>query len=140
MVVFGPYKRAYATASTGPRPRGRGWWQALGFEGHFDWLQRGRDHVVADGIPRPAFRRSSPGFNGAATTWSRMGAERSRDRRQRPASTGPRPRGRGWFPTPDAFRAMYELQRGRDHVVADGNATVIRDRPDTSTLQRGRDH
>src|SRR3954463_15123007 len=108
-----------AAASTGPRPRGRGWLFSDHISAPTQLLQRGRDHVVADGGKRWDSRGTSTGFNGAATTWSRMG---SRDRRSvdHPrASTGPRPRGRGWVPNVAAIGASVQLQRGRDHVVAD---------------------
>ncbi len=157
--------------STGPRPRGRGWPHLPRTSGVADRPSTG---------PRPRGRgwesscrraRRSSGFNGASTTWSRMGliqillevpptllqrgldhvvedGRHAGDRRAADlrASTGPRPRGRGWG-NPEArnkpnvkrfngasttwsrmvlksdasrFRVVV-LQRGLDHVVEDGH-------------------
>ena len=223
-------------ASTGPRPRGRGrgvlsdtgGWDVAGFNGAattwsrkagpgsttttaISLLQRGRDHVVAEGTvaarelvrrlastgprprgrgrdfrahhdarlfgastgPRPRGRGRArpapppppaPRFNGAATTWSRKGhrayaryreiigfngAATTWSRKDDPvarqvaiisaASTGPRPRGRGRAEPEATAVGARTLQRGRDHVVAEGSW-----RPPTARqrgrLQRGRDH
>src|SRR4051812_46610342 len=84
-------------ASTGPRPRGRGWTKTTRKRRKLKTLQRGRDHVVADGVQLPC--RAGDGFQ---------------------ASTGPRPRGRGWMAMETKAPPHGMLQRGRDHVVADG--------------------
>src|SRR4051794_23927163 len=111
-----------ARASTGPRPRGSGW-------------------PAAGPLRRPRLRS----FNGAAAPWSRMveferelGDQGAASTGPRPrgrgwlgggteaakllqASTGPRPRGRGWAAQVAAHMEERMLQRGRDHVVADGS-------------------
>src|SRR6266704_2537856 len=80
-------------------------------------LQRGLDHVVEDGC---AIRCATPtpysGFNGASTTWSRMDEARAGAKAEIGASTGPRPRGRGW---------LIEYACGRD---GDGASTGPRPR------------
>ena len=115
----GPYEnKEYKdpTASTGPRPRGRGRSRRPPRSATSSALQRGRDHVVAEGCASAVTPNRASSFNGAATTWSRKASVR-----QQPGEQVP------------------ELQRGRDHVVAEGRAR--RERASRrSKLQRGRDH
>mgnify|MGYP000055980987 CR=1 FL=1 len=87
-------------------------------------LQRGRDHVVAEGAAAAAAAPAvAASFNGAATTWSRKEGERIGTDAIDPASTGPRPRGRGrLFLGGLLAPPRLRLQRGRDHVVAEGHA------------------
>ena len=105
-------------ASTGPRPRGRGWMCSI-TAATLIVLQRGRARAGADGNAEQVARTASSRFNGAAPARARMGLtsnltecatwlQRGRaragadgDRTERTAtashaSTGPRPRGRGW--------------------------------------------
>ncbi len=108
-------------------------------------LQRSPDLAVGDGtgstIPRPrpprfngaptsrsgmgALRSSLPlsddCFNGAPTSRSGMGPAVVRHRLAvEPASTEPRPRGRGWYAAGAADGATYLLQRSPDLAVGDG--------------------
>src|SRR4051812_29048321 len=91
-VRLGPHR-----ASTGPRPRGRGW-------GSVRALHQGTRGASTG--PRPRGR-------GWVEFEEQLG-------RSKVASTGPRPRGRGWLKAAAGVTAKYALQRGRDHVVADG--------------------
>src|SRR6266850_154608 len=103
-------------ASTGPRPRGRGWKCLPLAPGSETWLQRSLDHLVEDG--RRASRSRSPGsgFNGASTTWSRMA------------------------PTVLYVNSQeLNLQRGVDHVVEDG-AAPAQEHVGCDILQRGLEH
>jgi len=85
------------SASTGPRPRGRGWGMGSPLRSVFPVLQRGRARAGADGVPELQAIRSYPaGFNGAAPARARMADHAMAPPDGVLASTGPRPRGRGW--------------------------------------------
>src|SRR6267143_1957169 len=85
-------------------------------------------------------RRRRTSFNGASTTWSRMVLRPLDGSHVVIASTGPRPRGRGWqLYYQLVSRNVIELQRGLDHMVEDGcssSPTVY----GSIGLQRGLDH
>ena len=127
-------------ASTGPRPRGRG----RRGTGSAPRMGRLRFNGAATTWSRKEHEQyrvytRTTSFNGAATTWSRKGGNFRIANHGYHASTGPRPRGRGRTPDGLESGAMPRLQRGRDHVVAEGAGT------DGGTsaldvLQRGRDH
>src|SRR4051812_24855199 len=81
-------------------------------------LQRGRDHVVADGSRRLDAQAGIPqASTGPRPPWSRMDAPRIRAGAPRRASTGPRPRGRGWMnllpPQPELPASTRPRPRGR---------------------------
>src|SRR6266700_1403685 len=84
-------------------------------------LQRGLDHVVEDGSsasrahPRSG-RRLQRGLDHVVEDGS-CSSEIPLDFR---ASTGPRPRGRGWEVSAIHGGVVMKLQRGLDHVVEDG--------------------
>ena len=129
---------ATATASTGPRPRGRGMRRSIE-QDRASWrLQRGRARAGAEcNCPRAAKHRT-PRFNGAAPArarnadWtntylaSRATLQRGRARAGAecqcaavtPASTGPRPRGRGCLARdvwpPEASTGPRPRGRGMD--------------------------
>jgi len=115
-------------ASTGPRPRGRGWVVAMiPVSALLTRLQRGRARAGADGPASPTPRSSlPPRFNGAAPARARMGnGFISCGACVHLASTGPRPRGRGWEPVcRQRHRRVVVLQRGRARAGADGGATA----------------
>src|SRR5712664_1213151 len=56
-----------------------------------------------------------------------------------PASTEPRPRGRGWFKASYSRKLDDELQRSLDHVVEDGDKTPVA-AAKLERLQRSLDH
>ena len=96
------------SASTGPRPRGRGWaacrsrcsFWLTGFNGATaarPWM--------APCPPAPA--APPPSFNWATAARPRMGVRRRHSGPDRRASIGPRPRGRGWA-VHGAVRARLE--------------------------------
>ena len=150
-------------ASMGPRPFGRGRaanptsnFPVQSFNGAATFRSR---KVPPDVAPRPHPR----GFNGAATFRSRKGRDRRRAAlawaplqwgrdlsvaegcrqtlggdRQRPASMGPRPFGRGRGPTELSALGLGTLQWGRDLSVAEGVSARTR-RARREKLQWGRD-
>ena len=69
--------------------------------------------------PSSAKQLEPPRFNGAAPARARNGEEWSRCQNEIPASTGPRPRGRGMVMDPEYVLAPPWLQRGRARAGAE---------------------
>ncbi len=138
------------SASTEPRPRGRGWAEGLGRAREHPALQRSPDLAVGDGSRSCSPSARSTGcFNGAPTSRSGMVARvrRRRDRllasteprprgrgwdepdeqapRVDPASTEPRPRGRGWGGDLETKALGWLLQRSPDLAVGDGGTEPV---------------